>query len=75
MSNSGRPTGAANAGAKISADGHQGHAKDVTYGKAKICFNSAKGVWVEPGGGMIFAEHKAMAQCKKLAEIMMGKRP
>lgn len=62
----------ASAAGKISFDGHVGHPNDVVIGKAKVCFNEHKGVWVKPGGGMIFTQSRAEKFCSELNNILSG---
>ncbi len=57
---------------KISFDGHTGHPKDVVKGKAKVCFNEYKGVWVLPGGGFIATQSRAEKVCSELNNILSG---
>lgn len=62
----------ASAVGKISFDGYVGHPKDVVNGAAKVCFNEFKGVWVKPGGGMIFTQSRAEKYCAELNNFLNG---
>jgi hypothetical protein len=63
----------ANRNLKFSSDSHTGHANDVIIGKAKVCYNEFKQIWVAPGGGFIFTKQRAETFCNKLNKIMCGK--
>ena len=51
---------------KVESESYAGHPKDVTIGRAKICFNHFKQVWVTPGGGMKFTRDGAEKYCSDL---------
>ncbi len=55
---------------KISVDGVVGHKDDVVVGRAKVCFNEFKGVWIKPGGGMIFTRKRAEQYCQQLNNLI-----
>lgn len=43
---------------------------DIHIGKATVCFDSKKLLWVKPGGEFIFTEKRAREYCQKLADFM-----
>lgn len=48
----------------------KGHPSDVNVGRATICFNEEKRIWVAPGGGFIFTAKRAYQVCEKIADFM-----